>query len=620
MTFRFFDRLSIRAQLFIIILSVVLIAAITGYSANTYRLIQNEQKQLLGHAHSVAEVLGQDLARMVLLNDPRSAADATSRLGAFPQILNVYLYDDVGQPTYRYRQADVEDIQPPEPPKSLGVGTQPNMWVDDYLHLFQPASYQGTGLGTLYMRLSVTSLQEALITDLIFSLIIGLGVIVLSAAVAFFFEEYFNSPIIRLVAFVNRVRREGDFNLRTEVGPGNEINVLARSINDLMEEIQTSNASRDAKDRELRRQVSIIEQCPVTVVLTDLDGKIVYTNPHFTHSLGYTAEEVAGENPRLLKSGLIPDETYKAMWEQVAAGKSWHGDFPNKHKNGHVVWERGVVTAIKSAEGELTHFAALRVNINELKQTEAELIRSKEEAEQANQAKSDFLAAMSHDLRTPLNAIMGFSELMQQRVFGPLGAPQYEDYVEDIHNSGAILVSLINDVLDLSKIEAGCYELVQEPIPLDELIGTSTRQNATIAELSGIELTNRIEEPGLKLLGDRRALLQVLNNLLSNAIKFSPQGGKVSVSAQKENTGQVAISVADEGIGMAQDDIAKAILPFQQLDHGDAERARKFEGTGLGLHLCQKFMVLFGGTLEIESQQGEGTTVRLRFPAACTLL
>jgi signal transduction histidine kinase len=250
------------------------------------------------------------------------------------------------------------------------------------------------------------------------------------------------------------------------------------------------------------------------------------------------------------------------------------------------------------------------------KQAEKQLSLVTNEAVKANKAKSEFLASMSHDLRTPLNAIMGFSDMMRVKTFGPLGNEHYEQYVDDIHGSGALLISLINDVLDLSKIEAGKYELVNESLDISSMIKSSIRQLKTAAETNNQSITLDIPSDMPALLGDERAMIQILNNLLSNAIKFTPDSGEVSIVAKMNKSNRILLSVTDTGIGMSNDGIAKALKPFEQ---ADGTHSRRHEGTGLGVHICVNMMELFGGTLEIESEIDTGTTVTLQFPPERTI-
>jgi len=252
----------------------------------------------------------------------------------------------------------------------------------------------------------------------------------------------------------------------------------------------------------------------------------------------------------------------------------------------------------------------------QVEQRTAEFKAAKAEADKANKAKSEFLAAMSHDLRTPLNAIMGFSDMMRNRTFGPLGSHRYNEYVNDIYNSGSLLVSLINDVLDLSKIEAGKYDLVEETLSIFDVVDSSIRQVMPMSALSSVALNNEVSREMPNVYGDERVIIQVLNNLLSNAIKFTPAGGVVNVTAKLNTENGIVISVSDTGIGISGEEIEKALQPFEQ---ADGMHSRHQEGTGLGLYLCMNMMKLFGGGLTIESQVHKGTTVSIYFPPQRTV-
>ncbi len=251
-----------------------------------------------------------------------------------------------------------------------------------------------------------------------------------------------------------------------------------------------------------------------------------------------------------------------------------------------------------------------------IEQRTRELNAAKEEAEKSNRAKSEFLAAMSHDLRTPLNAIMGFSEVMMQKTFGPLGDPLYAEYIADIHSSGELLVSLINDVLDLSKIEAGKYVLADQTLQVSALVELCVRQLRTSARLSELTIKTDIPADFPNLMGDKRVLVQVLNNLISNAVKFTPAQGTVTISAGLADDKSIRIAVEDTGAGMSDDDIEKAVRPFEQVS---SMHSNKNDGTGLGLYLCYNFMALFAGELKIESALDRGTKVILKFPPERTI-
>lgn len=242
-------------------------------------------------------------------------------------------------------------------------------------------------------------------------------------------------------------------------------------------------------------------------------------------------------------------------------------------------------------------------------QRRSERLLSRSEA--ASRAKNDFLAIMSHELRTPLNAIIGFSEIISNQMFGPVGQERYVDYATDIRSSGTHLLSIINDILDISKAEAGKLRLEEEPIdPVDSLNRTMRMFRQRASEL-GVDLTFRVRDDIQWIIADPRLFNQVAINLASNALKFTPEGGQVRVELGLNNAGDLVLSVDDTGIGIKASDLVRIFEPFVQVE--DA-MSRTQQGTGLGLPLVRKIMSLHGGTVELESRVGEGTTVKATFP------
>ena len=256
---------------------------------------------------------------------------------------------------------------------------------------------------------------------------------------------------------------------------------------------------------------------------------------------------------------------------------------------------------------------ATYLDITERKRFEADLRRAKEEAELASRSKSEFLANMSHELRTPLNAVIGFSEIMQSEVFGPLGDPHYREYATDIHDSGQHLLNLINDLLDVAKIEFGKVELVEETVDLAAILDSCMRLMRDRADQAAVELTAHTPLRLPLLHADGRRLKQILLNLMSNAVKFTPSGGQVTVRVSLPPAGGLSIAISDTGIGIAKQDLAKALQPFGQID---SRLTRKYQGTGLGLPLTKSMIELHGGTLRLESTVGRGTTATLWLPSS----
>ncbi len=264
------------------------------------------------------------------------------------------------------------------------------------------------------------------------------------------------------------------------------------------------------------------------------------------------------------------------------------------------------------AERLRAHIAELETTKNALEKTSRNLMVALDAAASANRAKSSFLAAMSHELRTPLNAVIGFSEMLMLETFGPLGNARYQGYAKDIHGSGTHLLALINDILDLSRIDAGEMRLDEDVLSLEDVVGQSLRFVAQQAEAGGVALDASFESGLPPVRADQRRLKQALINLLANAVKFTAGGGHVSVRAVRSDGG-IAIAVADTGIGIAPADIPRALERFGQVD---STLARKYEGAGLGLPLAKQFMELHGGTLRLESTLNVGTTVTITLPAS----
>ena len=242
-----------------------------------------------------------------------------------------------------------------------------------------------------------------------------------------------------------------------------------------------------------------------------------------------------------------------------------------------------------------------------------ELEHARAAAVEANAAKSRFLATMSHELRTPLNAILGFSEIIEAQMYGPAGDLRYVDYAKHIHHSGAHLLSLIREILDLSKIEAGKMELHCEAIAVKDLVEEARELSRADANHA---LTLKIEDGLPTLYADRRATLQMMLNLLSNAVKFTPKGKAIAASATMRADGGMTLAVRDSGCGIAKEDIPRALAVYSQVDN---PHVRRHDGTGLGLPIVQALVKLHGGIFELESEVGRGTTVSLHFPAERSL-
>lgn len=390
---------------------------------------------------------------------------------------------------------------------------------------------------------------------------------------------------------------------------GTPISVLGVSQD--VTELEKANNTIHQSEQEFRL---LAEHSTDVISRYDIDGRLAYISPSVERVLGYPPEEsmkqswvdyAHPEDGKLIADeivGMYADRQTRRIAYRMMA------------KSGEYLWLESAVTPLFGHKGEYQGMITCTRDITEQKTREQELMAAREHAEQASLTKSRFLANMSHELRTPLNAILGFSEMMTQEVFGPLGNTQYEEYAGLIHESGSHLLSLISDILDMSKIEAGKYDLCIESVDVVATLEKASRMVQTRLSEGELDLLMQVDGAvDCKVLSDERAFTQILLNVLSNAVKFTPAGGRITLSAVPAAHGQIAISVSDTGVGIEPSDLERVLHPFEQVVR-HAELAS--QGTGLGLPLVRALVDIQDGTFNIESSPGKGTTVTITLPDA----
>ncbi len=353
---------------------------------------------------------------------------------------------------------------------------------------------------------------------------------------------------------------------------------------------------------------ALFTNAQVGLAWTDLaTGRVIEANGQWVEMFGYADKPALIEGFRAADHYANPRDRDRAISLLKSDGFIRNFETRLKRVDGSVDWVR--FDAVYDEVNQIIQ--SVVTDISEQKKLERDVIRAKDEAELANRAKSEFLANMSHELRTPLNAIMGFSQLMKNQTFGPIGDERYRTYAGDVFESGEHLLSLINDILDLSKIEAGSAELRETDIDIKATVEkclTLVKDRSTEA---GLNLVTKPTPEFPALRADERMLKQMLINLLTNAIKFTATGGTITVGWEVADDGRLKIAVHDTGIGIAAEDLPKAMEVFGQIE-GSFER--HFEGTGLGLPLVQSLAALHGGGIEIDSAVDVGTAVAIWFP------
>jgi len=429
------------------------------------------------------------------------------------------------------------------------------------------------------------------------------------------------APIVRL----ERATREigsGNWKFKLDAGGDDELGRLAVSFNSMAGRIEAqATALQSAHDElevrvrertaELAQMAAIVQSSDDAIMGKTLDGVVTSWNSGAERMFGYSAREVLGRPMATIFPPDRLDEEAQIIARLAREESVDHYETVLVRKNGKPINVAVTISPIRDGSGRIVGASKIARDITERKQAE-EALRARDFAEAANRMKSEFLATMSHELRTPLNGIIGFSELLVDQKAGTVNARQSE-YLGDILNSARHLLHLINDVLDLSRIEAGRMELCPETFLLSEAAQEVCTVVSPMAGKRAIEIRMDVARAVENITLDQQKFKQILYNLLSNAVKFSDERGRVEILASRSEGGQLRLEVRDFGIGIKPEAVPRLFVEFQQLDSG---AARRYDGTGLGLALTKKIVELQGGTITVESEPGKGSTFTVTLPLA----
>lgn len=395
-----------------------------------------------------------------------------------------------------------------------------------------------------------------------------------------------------------------------------EITLLEKIVQNISFTLETILIEEDRKLTEVKiRQLSqAVEQSPITILITNTNGDIEYVNPKFTETTGYNIEEVIGQNTSFLKSGYTSIEEYKDLWQTIEHGKDWHGEFHNKKKDGTLYWESATVSPIVNEEGKTTHYIAIKEDITLRKKTEQELIQAKLNAEESDRLKLAFLANMSHEIRTPMNGILGFTELLKEP---KLSGKEQKEYIEIIEKSGVRMLNIINDIINISKIESGQIEVSLSVTNVNEQIEYLNTFFKPETKQKGIQLlaTKKLPSEDCNIVTDQEKLYAVLTNLVKNAIKFTNEGS-IEFGCEKKGN-YLEFFVKDTGLGISK---TQQNIIFERFRQANESLTRSHEGSGLGLAISKAYIEMLGGKIWVESELGKGSSFHFIIPFQKTFI
>lgn len=451
--------------------------------------------------------------------------------------------------------------------------------------------------------------------------VIGGMILLLIAIYVWFMQSIVRAPLTVLGKAMTSLSKGDTERDIPFTGQHNEIGEMARTVESFRKtviKLGETEADLAARLRESKFQKKTLDEHAI-VSIADVKGDIIYANDKFCDISGYSREELIGNNHRMLKSDEHSREFYADLWRTIANGGTWHGEIKNLGKSGQPYWVKATIVPFLDKDGKPFRYVGLRTDITEqkehgrlLSESHAEMEEAKAAAEKANQAKSKFLSAMSHELRTPLNAILGFAQVLEWNKNTPLSERQ-KDQVHQIKKGGEHLLKLIDEILDLAKIESGYLSLSLEPVAIRPLLDECVAIAASLATNRNIIIIIDETEDNLPdLWTDHLRIKQAVLNLLSNAVKYNKEGGKIWLTSEIRDNGHYRLSIRDTGDGIAEERQADLFQPFNRL----GAEATEVEGTGIGLTLTKKIIEEMNGSIGFSSKQGQGSVFWIEVPVA----
>jgi PAS domain S-box-containing protein len=607
---KIFTDFSIKNKLILIILLVTIFAIGTGFGFVIFDNIKTFKEEMVTHTSMLAKLIGEYCVVSLDMDLKGTAKKELEKLHALPIITLAVLYDKEGKLFAVFNERELSDNM------GLIMNTSPHhFFKGEFLHLFYPIMYEGEQYGTIYLKVSTQVLNQKIRGNLLTLSVVMLALVVLSYLIAMKLQRVISAPILKLASVSREISEHKDYSFRVEKKGKDEIGTLYDEFNNMLEQIEARKMERDQAEDELKKAEAkyrnIFENASQGIYQTTTDGRILIANPALARILGYNSPEELKRSIKNLGEQVYVDPGKRAeLLKLVKKHKSVQGfELRANRKDNTIIHVSTNIHEVRDKNGNLLFYEGILEDITEKKRAQ-EFKVAKDTAEASNLAKSEFLANMSHEIRTPMNAILGFSELLE----GKIRDNQQKVYLNSIRSSGKVLLSLINDILDLSKIEAGKLELQYSPVNPGEIFSEIESTFFEKISRKGLDFQMEIDPslPQLLMLDELR-LRQILFNLVGNAVKFTEKGHiKVELKkrSRKKDQGSLDLifSVKDTGIGIPGDQ--KKII-FDAFQQQKGQRVGKYEGTGLGLTITRRLVEMMGGTIKLKSSVGKGSTFQV---------
>jgi len=594
---------------------IALAAVVLGIVFGCFQILLDYEKQkseLSEIAEQVINTMRQPASAAAFEYDNSLAGEVADGLFEYQPITRVQLIDDTGSVLVDRRRV------PPDVDQAMVAHFLFGRKVEYRVELSSIKNIHKV-VGHMLVVIDPTSMAASFIERAVTILVTGVLRNTILAGILFALIYFMMTrPLLNVIRQIARIDPENPDQAPLVTPPRHEkdeFRVLTESTNHILQAIGGNLETRRFAESELKRQKLLIEvtieNMALGITMVDSDRKLIACNTRFRELCDFPADRFPIGTPleeffrcNAQRGEYGTGDAEEQVEERMALSRQMLAHHVERTRN------NGMVLEVRGRPLDDGGFVSTYEDITDRKMVERTLLQAKEEAEIASRTKTDFLANVSHELRTPLNGIIGFSEVLESGTFGPIGNSRYQSYVTDIKGAGYHLLELINDILDVAKIEAGAMDIISEPVSLNDEIYSSVKLLRTQAAEKSLKMDVEVPEDMPQLLGDRVRLRQVIINLLSNAIKFTPSGGKISISTGLEDEG-LFVKVRDTGIGIEPDEIERVFQPFQQVSQ---IHVRNHEGSGLGLALVRSLVELHDGLAHIESEIGKGTIVMIRFP------